>query len=236
MTAPKLVSLTQALPLGPDGQQVSMTPEELIVYVARVSNPSNQLNLETSAKLLGYCIEHGHWSPFEMVDMCVEIETSRAIAAQILRHRSFCFQEFSQRYARVGADAFITYPARRQAEKNRQASVDDLDATTREWFAAEQQRVYDEAYRVYEQALAAGVARECARFVLPLNTKTRLYMKGSVRSWLTYFMVRCTADAQEEHRTVATAVYEILKKQFPAVAEAYEKAYGIPHGLAIIKT
>jgi thymidylate synthase (FAD) len=222
MTDPKLVSLTEALPLpsGPDGWTVTPSPEELIVYIARVSNPSNQLNLETSAKLLGYCIEHKHWSPFEMVDMCVEIETSRAIAAQILRHRSFNFQEFSQRYAKVGADAFVTYPARRQAEKNRQASVDDLDVPTKEWFVEQQQRIYDQAYEVYEEALRAGVAKECARFVLPLNTKTRLYMKGSVRSWIHYLQVRTAADVQPEHRDIALGIQKIFVKNFPAIATA----------------
>lgn len=222
MSPAKLVSITQAQFFVGETDQTRRqpTPEELIVYIARVSSPANQENLETSAKLLGYCIEHKHWSPFEMVDMCVEIETSRAIAAQILRHRSFSFQEFSQRYAKVWADGFILYPARRQAEKNRQASVDDLPAETVSWFYDEQERLQDQAYESYEKALEKGIAKECARFLLPLNTKTRLYMKGSVRSWIHYLQVRTAADVQPEHRDIALGIQEIFAKKFPAIATA----------------
>jgi thymidylate synthase (FAD) len=192
-----------------------MTPEQFIAYVARVSNPSNQLNIETAPKLLKYCMDHGHWSIFETVTCTFEIKTSRAIAAQILRHRSFTFQEFSQRYASVAE--FETYNARRQDTKNRQNSIDDLPQDTKEWFIYAQKQVSDSAYELYVQALSKGVAKEQARFLLPLSTQTKLYMTGSIRSWIHYLNVRTTSDTQLEHREIAIEIKEKLKLHFPNI-------------------
>lgn len=195
------------------------TPEDLITYCARVSNPANQLNTETSPRLLRYLIQHKHWSPFEMVDMTVEIETSRAIASQLLRHRSFSFQEFSQRYSTIGA-GYECVQARRQDAKNRQNSFDDLPDDIKEWFRDTQEWFWDRAYEAYGEALDKGVAKECARFLLPLSTTTRLYMKGSVRSWIHYLQVRLDPSTQKEHRDVAEAIAKIFEEQFPNVAAA----------------
>ena len=204
----KLISVTQPVE--------DISPEGLIAYCARVSSP-NQEN-PNYAKLLKYCADHGHWSIFEMADMTVEITTTRAIAAQILRHRSFNFQEFSQRYAT--AFGYESTPARRQDEKNRQNSIDDLPVDVKESFLFFQEQVWDFAYTRYQEAIANGVAKECARMLLPLNTKTRLYMKGSVRSWIHYFQVRCDPATQKEHRDIALAAREIFCEQFPTVATA----------------
>jgi thymidylate synthase (FAD) len=212
-----LVSLT-ASRLGTPGCSSDFTAEELLVYIARVSNPENQGKFETSAKLIAYLIRQKHWSPFEMVDLTVEINTSRAIAAQILRHRSFSFQEFSQRYAK--ATDYVRYDARRQAEKNRQDSVDDLPEHTRGWFDDAQSLVWDRSFGLYEEALKKGIAKECARFLLPLNTETRLYMKGSLRSWLHYLQVRTDVHAQKEHRDIANDIRAIFAENFPATTEA----------------
>ncbi len=197
-----------------DGQALS--PEGLIAYCARVSSP-NQEN-PNYAKLLQFCIREGHWSVFEMVDMTLEITTTRAIAPQILRHRSFSFQEFSQRYAK--ATAFETYEARRQDPKSRQHSHDDLDEDTKQWFREAQRDVWEHSYTRYEEALKRGIAKESARVLLPLNTVTRLYMKGSVRSWIHYLQVRCNPATQKEHRDIALAAREIFIHHFPTIAEA----------------
>jgi thymidylate synthase (FAD) len=211
----RLISLTTPL-LKIEGKD--MTPEGLIAYCARVSSP-NQENPDY-AKLLRFCIREKHWSIFEMVDMTVEITTTRAIAPQILRHRSFSFQEFSQRYAK--AVSYETYEARRQDAKNRQNSLDDVDESTKAWFKSAQEEVAALAFKRYEEALEKGIAKECARVLLPLNTETRLYMKGSVRSWIHYLQVRCDPATQKEHRDIANAIREIFIEQFPTVAEALE--------------
>ena len=197
---------------------IAITPkaEELIAYCARVSS-SNQFNPDI-AKLLKYCINHGHWSVFETPYITVEINTSRAISAQILRHRSFTFQEFSQRYAAV-AD-FETYPARRQDSKNRQNSIDDMKLEDKTWFldAQDSSQVFSAA--LYHDALDRGIAKEQARFLLPMSSKTKLYMTGNVRSWIHYLDLRCHIDTQKEHRDIALAIREILKKELPIISKA----------------
>jgi len=200
---------------------VHITPnaEELISYMARVSNPSNQTNTETSPRLIRYLIEHQHWSPFEMVNMCVEIETTRSIAAQILRHRSFSFQEFSQRYAEVPIPAELP-ELRRQDTKNRQNSIDDLDDVLKQSFKFRIGVLYGDGYRLYKDMVAAGVAKECAREVLPLATPTRLYMNGSIRSWLHYCDLRTSNGTQKEHAQIAASVQDILYEHLPNVCEA----------------
>lgn len=197
---------------------VHITPnaEELIAYMARVSNPSNQTNTETSQRLIRYLIEHKHWSPFEMVNMCVEINTTRSIAAQILRHRSFSFQEFSQRYAEVQLRPELPN-LRRQDTKNRQNSIDDIDEDKKKFFDAKIGHLYSECYRLYQDLLDAGVAKECAREVLPLSTPTRLYMNGTIRSWIHYCQLRCANGTQEEHRIIATGAYKLLQEHLPSV-------------------
>jgi thymidylate synthase (FAD) len=205
-----------------DGQAALLPPElhtveGIMAYTARVSSP-HQDN-PTYAKLLKYCAEHGHWSVFEMVDMTVEITTSRAIAQQILRHRSFCFQEFSQRYAKASM-GFEVYEARRQDTKNRQNSIDDLDGETKAWFHQSQKALQVFSESLYEQALEKGIAKEQARFLLPASTTTKLYMKGSVRSWIHYLNVRTDPSTQKEHREVALAIKEVFLTQFPITSEA----------------
>lgn len=191
-------------------------PEELIMYCARVSNPENQTSNKPG--LVNFCLKEGHVSIFEMSDMIVEIETSRAISAQILRHRSFTFQEFSQRYAK--ATEFEVYEARRQDTKNRQNSIDDLPKVTKEWFQIAQNELQEDAMDAYELALHMGIAKEQARFLLPLSTKTKLYMKGNVRSWIHYISLRSGNGTQKEHRDIATAIKEIFKVEFPIVSKA----------------
>lgn len=200
---------------------VHITPnaEELISYMARVSNPNNQNNTQTSAKLIGYLIEHQHWSPFEMVNMCVEIETTRSIAAQILRHRSFSFQEFSQRYAEVQLRPELP-EMRRQDTKNRQNSIDDLPLGVLSETDTLVSEALVTAYRSYDRLLELGVAKECAREVLPLCTPTRLYMNGTVRSWLHYCDLRCGNGTQLEHRRIADQVRNILCRELPGVSMA----------------
>ena len=197
-------------------QNEKLSPEGLIAYCARVSSP-HQENLDYE-KLLAYCIKNRHWSIFEMVDMTVEILTSRGISPQILRYRSFVFQEFSQRYAKV--QSFETYTPRRQDSKNRQHSIDDLEKATMTWFADAQEKIRALSVETYNEALEKGIARECARMLLPLNTQTKLYMKGSVRSWIHYIEVRTDAGTQKEHRDIAEAVKEIFINQFPVTAAA----------------
>jgi len=200
---------------------VHITPnaEELISYMARVSNPANQSNTETSQRLIRYLIEHQHWSPFEMVNMCVEINTTRSIAAQILRHRSFSFQEFSQRYAEVPIPAELP-SLRRQDTKNRQNSIDDLADDTKNLFNYRIGMLYGDAYKIYKDMIAAGVAKECAREVLPLATPTRLYMNGTIRSWIHYCQLRCGNGTQLEHRIIAEGAYKLLEKHLPSVCAA----------------
>ncbi len=202
---------------------ISVTPdaEKTIGYIARVSNPKNQDNPKV-AGLLKYCIEHGHWSIFEQAHMTVQIETTRGLAAQILRHRSFTFQEFSQRYADsslLGKE--IPLPAlRRQDDKNRQNSIDDIDPFTNQDFQLKMQRHFVDGMHLYKEMLEAGIAKECARFVLPLATPTKLYMTGSVRSWIHYIDLRSAHGTQKEHMDVVEAVRGIFKEQFPITAEA----------------
>lgn len=200
---------------------VHSTPDgdNLVAYMARVSNPSNQNNTETSAKLIKYLIKHKHWSPFEMVNMCVEIDTTRSIAAQILRHRSFSFQEFSQRYA-VALDKPGPLAVRRQDLTNRQNSVDDIDPYTQQDFQIKADQVYGLAFALYEDMLTAGVAKECAREVLPLSTPTRLYMNGTLRSWIHYTDLRCGDGTQLEHKFIADQCRDLIDQYFPLVAKA----------------
>lgn len=194
-----------------------ITPEaeKQIMYCARVS--SNNQDSENT-KLLNYCIKHGHWSIFEMANMCVEINTSRAISAQILRHRSFSFQEFSQRYAAV--QDFETYEARRQDEKNRQNSIDDLSDENMIWFRVAQQNVHNSAEQLYKEALKRGIAKEQARFLLPMSSSSKLYMNGTVRSWIHYLNLRCANGTQKEHVEIANQIKGIFKQELPIVAEA----------------
>ena len=200
---------------------VHITPnaENLVSYMARVSNPANQNNTETSDKLIKYLIKHKHWSPFEMVNMCVEIRTTRSVAAQILRHRSFSFQEFSQRYAEV-LNAPCIPDLRRQDTKNRQNSIDDLDQTIKDELGNEIDLHFAEAIKLYHRLLKQGVAKECARDVLPLSTPTNLYMNGTIRSWLHYCELRCANGTQLEHQDIARAIQGILFKQVPGIAKA----------------
>ena len=193
--------------------------DDLVSYMARVSNPDNQNNTETSAKLIKYLIKHQHWSPFEMVSMCVEINTTRSIAAQILRHRSFSFQEFSQRYAAV-TDSPVIPDLRRQDTKNRQNSIDDLDPFTKQELQLKAQFVFDQAQMLYDEMLGAGVAKECAREVLPLATPTRLYMNGTLRSWIHYCDLRCGNGTQKEHRDIADECRLLIAQCFPLVSQA----------------
>ena len=203
---------------------VSVTPdaEQLMAYIARVSNPSNQDN-EKYAGLLKYCIKHNHWSVFEQSTMTLEIETTRAIAAQILRHRSFTFQEFSQRYASSNDLGDIDLPElRRQDTKNRQNSIDDLDSEMVDKLNRQMITLFSSAKSLYTQMLEAGVAKECARMVLPLCTPTRIYMTGSCRSWIHYINLRSAHGTQKEHMVIAEACRKVFIKQFPAVSEALE--------------
>ena len=201
---------------------VTVTPdaEKLMAYVARVSNPSNHDN-EKFAGLLKYCINHQHWSVFEQSSMTLEIETTRAIAAQILRHRSFTYQEFSQRYASSTSLGKIPTPEyRRQDTKNRQNSTDDLDPFLKQTLELQTQTLFDSATALYEQMLADGVAKECARMVLPLATPTRIYMTGSCRSWIHYINLRSAHGTQKEHMLIAEGCREVFIEQFPTVSEA----------------
>jgi thymidylate synthase (FAD) len=201
---------------------VSLTPsaEEVIVFCARVSNPSNQTKMDTADKLIKYLITHKHWSPFELAHMTVQIKTSRAIAAQILRHRSFTFQEFSQRYALASNNVF--HEARRQDTKNRQNSIDDMPQSDKDWFLEAQNQVWDLAKEKYDEALAKGVAKEQARFLLPLSTETTMYMSGSIRSWIHYIDLRTANGTQKEHMEVAQACKDILVEQLPLIAKALD--------------
>ena len=199
---------------------VTPDAEKLIGKIARVSNPKNEDNPNVEG-LLKYLIKHKHWSPFEMASMCVEIHTTRAIAPQILRHRSFSFQEFSQRYA-IPTDTFATVQPklRRQDVKNRQNSIDDLPAETTEYYDQRIDDHFRQGVELYESLLHSGVAKECARSVLPLNTVTRLYMSGTIRSWLHYVDLRGDNGTQREHMSIARGVGEILATELPTIAHA----------------
>lgn len=199
---------------------VSITPdaEKTIGYCARVSNPANQSS--TSTGLLSYCIKNHHWSIFEMANMVVEIETSRAISAQILRHRSFSFQEFSQRYAPV--TGFEGYEARSQDLKNRQNSNDDMSEEDKQWFRLAQKENNANAMRLYNDALERGIAKESARFLMPLSSQTRLYMNGTIRSWIHYLDLRTANGTQLEHQQIADAIKQLFIKELPVIAAAKE--------------
>ena len=202
-----------------DAKLIWVTPdaERLIGKIARVSNPANEDNPEVT-KLLKYLIKHKHWSPFEMASMCIEINTTRAIAAQILRHRSFSFQEFSQRYAPA---MDVDLPRlRRQDVKNRQNSIDDIDPMDEMFLTSKIEQHFNEAQDLYQHLLDKGVAKECARAVLPLNTTTRLYMSGTIRSWLHYIDLRSWHGTQWEHTQIALNALEIIKEQLPTIADA----------------
>jgi thymidylate synthase (FAD) len=219
----KLVSITHP------SLEKEMTPEEFVVYIARVSNPSNQMNVETAPRLINYLIKHKHWSPFEFVDMTVEIVTRRSIAAQILRHKSFSFQEFSQRYS--SATNVQDIELRKQAEKNRQSSAepfdpiifktpeDNWDDNTRHASQAVSEFLQS-SMKLYVELIDAGVAREVARDILPLATESRLYMKGSLRSWIHYLELRTLEDTQKEHRDIANGIRDIFTQNFPSISEA----------------
>ena len=202
---------------------VSITPnaEKQIVYMARVSNPSNQSNLETAPRLIKYLIKHKHWSPFEMASIQVEINTTRAIAAQVLRHRSFSFQEFSQRYSSANDLPRIGLPhLRSQDPKNKQASHDNLPREVVEKYNRYIQELYAGANDLYENMIANGVAKECARSVLPLGTPTRLYMSGTIRSFIHYVQIRAGVETQLEHRMIAQDIKGIIEEELPNVYEA----------------
>ena len=205
-----------------DAKLIWITPdaEALVGKIARVSNPENEDNPSVD-KLLKYLIKHKHWSPFEMASMCVEIHTTRAISPQILRHRSFSFQEFSQRYA-IPTDSFATvFPElRRQDKKNRQNSTDDLPSETLEYYQDKIEEHFREGITLYESLLHSDVAKECARSVLPINTVTRLYMSGTIRSWLHYVALRGDNGTQKEHMNIAKSVGEILAEQLPTITKA----------------
>lgn len=211
----KLVAITK--PLVGDG---NLTASDFITFAARVSNPSNQMSLLTAQKLLAYCIRHGHWSIFEQASMTVEIQTSRAISAQIIRHRSFCFQEFSQRYA--PSDSPEPVELRTQDRVNRQGSGDSFD---QDWAYDAVAKSVDLAFKTYRQLLQEGVSRETARMVLPLCTQTTLYMTGNIRSWIHYFEQRCAKGTQKEHRAIAVAIRDtIFAVEFSHIHAALEES------------
>jgi thymidylate synthase (FAD) len=192
--------------------------EDLITYCARVSNPDNQLNVSTSSNLLKYLIKHKHWSPFEMVSMCVKIKTSRAIAAQILRHRSFSFQEFSQRYSTATELEELHF--RKQGKTNRQVGDEEFPLTQHWDTLVHIKEAQRKCLEVYNELIKCGVARECARMVLPLNTSTTLYMSGTIRSWIHYLDLRTSKDTQKEHQIIANDIKKIFIEKFPAISEA----------------
>jgi thymidylate synthase (FAD) len=195
--------------------------QELIAYCARVSNPSNQLNTETSEKLIKYLVKHQHWSPLEMVSACIEIETTRDIARQILRHRSFSFQEFSQRYADPTKDLdFVLREARLQDTKNRQNSIETNDAELTAWWDAKQKFIIETVKQTYAEAIEKGIAKEQARAILPEgNTVSRLYMNGTLRSWIHFIELRSANGTQKEHQEVAIACAKVIAEIFPMTAD-----------------
>jgi thymidylate synthase (FAD) len=209
----KLVSITE-----PKINSSVRTAEELIVYCARVSNPENQLNTETAPKLIKYLIDHKHWSPMEMVSMCVEIKTSRAIAAQILRHRSFSFQEFSQRYST--ATRLEQIELRKQGETNRQVGDVPLNFAKNIEIFDKIKKLQDQTLDLYEELISQNVAKECARMILPLSTSTTLYMSGNIRSWIHYLQIRTNQDTQKEHRCIALEIKEVFMRNFTNISSA----------------
>jgi len=219
MSNVRLISCTQGA-----GELEGNGPQEVISYVARVSNPNNQGNFRTASGLLKYCIKHGHWSIFETASMTLEINTTRGLGAQILRHRSFTFQEFSQRYADTKLlEQTIEPPElRRQDDKNRQNSISDLPPGVITDYTEKIRKHYAESMALYNNLLDNGVAKECARFVLPLSTNTRLYMTGSCRSWIHYINLRTANGTQLEHMRVAEQCREVFKEVFPDVSTALE--------------
>ena len=210
----KLISITK--PVAEDLSHFST--EDLIAHAARVSNPSNQLSTETAPKLLKYCLKHSHWSIFETVSATVEVTTSLSISAQILRHRSFTFQQFSGRYSKLSE--MELYSARRQDLKNKQNSLDDMEDIDKDWFKMAQERVWQQSINLYREGLDRGIAKEQMRFLLPSNTQTTLYMTGNLRSWITYLLVRMEKGTQLEHREIASAIFNELKVHFPVVFQA----------------
>tara|TARA_Y100000816_G_scaffold194088_1_gene141724 strand:- start:505 stop:1140 length:636 start_codon:yes stop_codon:yes gene_type:complete len=204
---------------------ITLTPkaEETMGYIARVSNPKNQENPKV-AGLLSYCIKHGHWSVFEQAHMTIEINTTRGLAAQILRHRSFTFQEFSQRYADSSllGDKIPLFQIRRQDEKNRQNSIDDVDPFLIQKYEVKIEKHFKQAMKIYQEMLKDGIAKECARFVLPLATPTRLYMTGSIRSWIHYIDLRASHGTQKEHTEIVNQIKSIFVDELPVVSEALE--------------
>jgi thymidylate synthase (FAD) len=203
---------------------IHVTPkaEDLIVYMARVSNPPNQSNTMTGARLIRYLIDHKHMSPFEMVNMCLEINTTRSVSAQIIRHRSFTFQEFSQRYANTNALGSAKVPSlRRQDLKNRQHSTDDLDAEAKATFYRRIANLFADSEDLYQEMVSCGIAKESARDVLPMASPTRLYMNGTLRSWLHYVQLRVANGTQQEHQQIAFQVQMILKREFPLCFDAF---------------
>ena len=219
MSQVKLISTTVGA-----GELQGKDAQEVISYVARVSNPNNQLNFETSSGLLRYCINHQHWSIFEHASMTLEINTTRGLAAQILRHRSFTFQEFSQRYAdtQLLEDEIPLPDIRRQDTKNRQNSIDDIEESKVDYYHTLIRNHYDESLRLYNELLEDGVAKDCARFVLPLSVPTRIYMTGSCRSWVHYIQLRSSNGTQKEHMEIAENCREVFGQVFPDVAKALE--------------
>jgi thymidylate synthase (FAD) len=215
----KLLSYSQ--PTGEFRDMGIADAQELIAYCARVSNPANQLNTETSDKLIRYLVKHQHWSPLEMVSACIEITTTRDIARQILRHRSFSFQEFSQRYADPTKDmAFVTREARLQDTKNRQNSISTNDTELQAWWDAKQKFIIDQAQSIYSEAIAKGIAKEQARAVLPEGlTESRLYMNGTLRSWIHFIELRSANGTQLEHQEVAIACAKVIAEIFPLASE-----------------
>lgn len=215
MSNVKLVSITQPVKITNEQILRDLNPEELVVYIARVSNPDNQANKETAPKLINYLIKHKHWSPFEFIDMTVEVVTRRSIAAQILRHKSFSFQEFSQRYSLASDIEMIEF--RKQGEKNRQSSEEIVKNQKIEKFVEQH---FNNSKMIYDMLINNGISKETARDVLPLSTKTKLYMKGSVRSWIHYLDLRCSEDTQKEHRIIANEIKSTFIDQFPNISEA----------------
>ena len=217
MSIVKLIAVTQGV-----GELAGKSAQEVITYTARVSNPSNQQKFDTAAGLLRYCIKQNHWSIFEQADMTLEINTTRGLADQVLRHRSFVFQEFSQRYAdtKLLTELPEIPELRRQDQKNRQNSIDDINPRDKAYMEGMIEMHFKESQNLYDKLLEYGVAKECARFVLPLATPTRIYMKGSVRSWIHYIDLRSAHGTQKEHMEIAEAARCVFICQFPDIAKA----------------
>jgi thymidylate synthase (FAD) len=213
MSNVELVAITKGV-----GKLDKISSEEIITYVARVSSPQNQMNFNTSSKLLKYCLDNKHFSIFEHSFMTLEIKTSLSIATQIIRHRSFFVQQFSNRYST--SQKYVKHDARRQDVKNRQNSIDDMTESDKKWFKDAQEKLWEMSSDMYNQALNMGIAKELARMLLPTSTETTLYLTGNVRSWIHYIMVRTDPSTQKEHRDVAEACKKIFAEQHPQIASA----------------